>query len=74
MATQHDSTLAFAVLQRLTDLHAAYVGLEVLSGIADTDSHHVAALLAVINADLERVIEEGGPLSRPGPGFLRLVP
>ena len=49
-------TLDRASLDGLESLHSAYVGLEVLAGMADADSHHVASVLAVLNqAFLDRI-------------------
>jgi len=71
MAAQYDNTMSFSARERLQGLHSAYVGLEVLAGLADVDSHHVAAVLAVVNEALGQLVEGAGP-SRPG-GGLRLV-
>lgn len=50
-----------ASLDALESLHAAYVGLEVLAGMADTDSHHVASVLAVLNQALQDRIDGFSP-------------
>lgn len=63
------SILDRASLDGLESLHAAYVGLQVLSGIADIDSHHVAAILDVLNDALGRQISDFSPK----PSGLRLV-
>lgn len=63
------STLDRASLDCLESLHAAYVGLQVLSAYADTDSHHVAAILGVLNDALGRQIFD----LTPKPSGLSLV-
>lgn len=68
MATPYH-TLDRAALDRLESLQAAYVGLEVLAALADTDSHHVANLLSVLNETFGRQIEDFAPK----PAGLRLV-
>jgi len=66
MARQY-STVTRQSLDCLESLHAAYVGLQVLSGIADVDSHHVAALLSVVNDVFERQIVDLSPPPYPFP-------
>lgn len=45
----HDFTLDSAARDALYELHAAYEGLELLAGLADAESRHVAPVLVVIN-------------------------
>ena len=69
MAKPHLNT-GIDALQCLQDLHDAYVSLEVLAGLADTDSHHVSNVLRFLNEALRHHIEDATPKVSPG---LRLV-
>lgn len=62
-------TTGLALVDRFESLHAAYVGLQVLAGEADTDSRHVAAVLDFLNQALSECLED----VRPRPSCLRLV-
>lgn len=52
------SALDQSDLDKLEEFYAAYVGLQVLAGVADADSQNVASVLAVLNQALERQIAE----------------
>lgn len=52
-----NNTLDGSSLDRLETLHSAYVGLEVLAGIADVDSHHVANVLGILNEAFQTQID-----------------
>jgi hypothetical protein len=73
MAIEHDNSMGIAMRVRLEELHSAYVGLQVLSGIADVDSHHVAAVMCIVNQSFADCLEACGPSSSPGGSGLRLV-
>jgi len=67
MAISCDKSVFVGYRDRLESLHRAYVGVEVLAGMADIGSHHVAAVLAVINESLDDLIHDFGTLSVRGP-------
>lgn len=54
-------TLDRASLDCLESIHAAYVALEELSALAETDSHHVAAILGIINAAFDHKLSDLSP-------------
>lgn len=71
MAAQHFN-LDFHVRMALDEFHSAYEGLEVLAGLADCDSRHVASVLFVLNRSL-RVFIDSSPPARSSKSSLHLV-